>query len=183
MSFSSCYVTANICKGCRDSVGGVKQAYIVAGCVTGITENGSQEILTVGATGGTVYTFQVEKNTSSFVENIVASIENGTVLYQQQLNLVFLKLQQSTRNQIKLLAQNTNLKVFVETNEGSIFYLGEDFGLALSTGAAETGTAFADRNGYVITLEGFEKEPAKKLAGSLSSTLVGLTLDAGCTNC
>jgi hypothetical protein len=176
MSFSSCFITSNVCKGCRDSVGGVKSAFIVAGCVTGITENGDQEIVTVGATGGTVYQFQVEKNTSNFVENIQASLENGVVVYNQQLNLVFLKLQQSTRNQIKLLAQNTNLKVFVETNEGSIFYLGEDFGLALASGTAETGTAFADRNAYTIMLEGFEKEPAKKLAGSLQSTLVGLSL-------
>lgn len=176
MSFSSCYTTANICKGCRDSIGGIKQVYIVAGCVTGVTENGDQEILTVGASGGTVYTYQVEKNTSNFVENIQASLENGTVVYNQQVNLVFLKLQQSTRNQIKLLAQNTNMKVFVETNEGSIFYLGEDFGMALSSGTAESGTAFADRNGYTLLLEGFEKEPAKKLAGSLQSTLVGLTL-------
>lgn len=178
MSFSSCYTTANVCKGCRDSVGGIKQVYIVAGCVTGVTENGDQEILTVGATGGTVYTYQVEKNTSNFVENIQASLENGTVVYNQQVNLVFLKLQQSTRNQIKLLAQNTNMKVFVETNEGSIFYLGEDFGLALSSGTAESGTAFADRNGYTLLLEGFEKEPAKKLAGPLESTLVGLTLSS-----
>jgi hypothetical protein len=178
MSFSSCYVTSNICKGCRDSIGGIKQVYIIAGCVTGITENADQEILTVGATGGTVYSFQVEKNTSNFVETITASLENGTVVYQQTLNLVFLKLQQSTRNQIKLLAQNTDMKVFVETNEGSILYLGEDFGMALASGTAESGTAFADRNGYTIVLEGFEKEPAKQLAGSLSSTLVGLTLSS-----
>ena len=178
MSFSSCYTTSSVCKGCRDSIGGIKQVYIVAGCVTGVTENGDQEILTVGASGGTVYTYQVEKNTSNFVENIQASLENGTVVYNQQVNLVFLKLQQSTRNQIKLLAQNTNMKVFVETNEGSIFYLGEDFGMALSSGTAESGTAFADRNGYTLLLEGFEKEPAKKLAGSLSSTLVGLSFDS-----
>ena len=178
MSFSSCFTSANVCKGCRDAVGGIKSAYVVAGCVTGITQNADQEILTVGALSGTVYQFQVEKNTSNFVETIQASLENGTVVYNQVVNLVFLKLQQSTRNQIKLLAQNTNLKVFVETNEGDIFYLGEDFGLALQTGTAETGTAFADRYGYTVVLEGFEKEPAKLLAGSLQSTLRGLTLSS-----
>jgi iron only hydrogenase large subunit-like protein len=178
MSFSSCFTSANICKGCRDAVGGIKSAYVVAGCVTGTTQNADQEILTVGALSGTVYQFQVEKNTSNFVETIQASLENGTVVYNQVVNLVFLKLQQSTRNQIKLLAQNTNLKVFVETNEGDIFYLGEDFGLALQTGTAETGTAFADRYGYTVVLDGFEKEPAKKLAGSLQSTLVGLSLSS-----
>jgi hypothetical protein len=176
MSFSSCFTTSNICKGCRDNVGGIKSAYIVAGCVTGTTVDANGEILTVGATGGTVYQFQVEKNTSNFVETITASLENGTVFYEQLLTLVFHKLQQSTRNQIKLLAQNTDLKVFVETNDGSIFYLGETFGMALSAGSAETGTNFGDRNGYSITLQGFEKEPASELAGTLQSTLVGLSL-------
>lgn len=176
MSFSSCFIGSNICKGCRDSLGGIKNVYVVAGCVTGTTANANEEILTVGATGGTVFQFQVEKNTSNFVETIQASLESGTVVYNQIVNLVFLKLQQSTRNQIKLLAQNTNLKVFVETNEGDIFYLGADFGLALQTGTAETGTAFADRYGYTVVLEGFEKDPASKLAGSLSNTLVGLSL-------
>lgn len=182
MSFSSCYTTSSICKGCRDNVGGIKAAYVIAGCVTGVTENGTGEILTVGATGGTVYEFQVEKNTSNFIETITPSLENGTVFYQQDLTLVFFKLQQAIRNQLRLLAQNTNLKVFVETNDGSIFYLGEDFGMFLSAGTGESGTAFGDRNGYSITLQGLEKEPARQLAGSLSSTLVGLSL-VPCSGC
>ena len=182
MSFSSCLTTSSICKGCRDNVGGIKSAYVIAGCVTGTTENAEGEILTVGATGGTVYQFQVEKNTSNFIETITPSLENGTVFYQQDLTLVFFKLQQATRNQLRLLAQNTNLKVFVETNDGSIFYLGEDFGMFLSAGTGESGTAFGDRNGYSITLQGLEKDPARQLAGSLSSTLVGLTL-APCSGC
>jgi hypothetical protein len=182
MSFSSCYITSNICKGCRDNVGGIKAAYVIAGCVTGVTTNGDGEILTVGATGGTVYEFQVEKNTSNFIETITPSLENGTVFYQQDLTLVFFKLQQAIRNQLRLLAQNTNLKVFVETNDGSIFYLGEDFGMYLSAGTGESGTTFGDRNGYSITLQGLEKDPARELAGSLASTLVGLTL-VPCTGC
>jgi len=177
MSFSSCLVSSSICKSCRDNVGGIKAAYIVAGCVTGTTVNGDGEILTVGATGGTVYTFQVEKNTSNFIETITPSLENGTVFYQQDLTLVFFKLSQAKRNQIRLLAQNTDLKVFVETNDGSIFYLGEDFGMFLSAGTGESGTTFGDRNGYSITLQGLEKDPARELANSLSATLVGLTLD------
>lgn len=179
MSFQNCLVTSNICKGCRDTVGGIKQVYIIAGSVTGTTENGTQEIVTIGGTG-TTYTFQVEKNTSSFTETITPSLENGTVFYDQQVVLVFNKLQQSTRNQIKLLAQNTDMKVIVETNDGSLFYLGEDFGMFMNAGTAETGTTFGDRQGYSITLQAFEKEPAKELASSLSSTLVGITLAAGC---
>ena len=94
MGFSSCFTTSNICKGCRDNVGGIKSAYIVAGCVTGTTTDADGKILTIGATGGTVYSYVFEKNTSSYVEAINASIENGTVFYQQDLTMVFFKLQQ-----------------------------------------------------------------------------------------
>lgn len=182
MSFSSCQITSTICKGCRDNVGGIKAAYIVAGCVTGTTVDANGKILTVGATGGTVYEFQVEKNTSVFVETITPSLENGTIFYQQDLTLVFFKLQQAIRNQIRLLGQNTNLKVFVQTNDGSYWYLGEDFGMFLSAGTGESGTTFGDRNGYSITLQGLEKEPARELANDLSSSLVGLSL-VSCTGC
>jgi hypothetical protein len=182
MSFSSCQITSTLCKGCRDNVGGIKAAYIVAGCITGVTTNGTGEILTVGATGGTVYEFQVEKNTSMFVETITPSLENGTIFYQQDLTLVFFKLQQAIRNQVRLLAQNTNLKVFVETNDGSYWYLGQDFGMFLSAGSGESGTTFGDRNGYSIQLQGLEREPARELANSLSSTLVGLEL-VSCSGC
>jgi hypothetical protein len=182
MSFSSCQITSTICKGCRDNVGGIKAAYIVAGCITGTTTDANGKILTVGATGGTVYEFQVEKNTSVFVETITPSLENGTIFYQQDLTLVFFKLQQAIRNQLRLLGQNTNLKVFVETNDGSYWFLGEDFGMYLSAGSGESGTTFGDRNGYSITLQGLEKEPARELAGTLQSTLVGLSL-VSCTGC
>jgi hypothetical protein len=46
----------------------------------------------------------------------------------------------------------------------------------LSAGTGESGTTFGDRNGYSITLQGLEKDPARELANSLSSTLVGLSL-------
>jgi hypothetical protein len=52
----------------------------------------------------------------------------------------------------------------------------------LSAGTGETGTAFGDRNGYSITLQGLEKDPCRQLAGSLQSTLVGLTL-SNCVGC
>jgi hypothetical protein len=180
MSFTSCYTTSTICKGCRDTLGGVRTAYVFGGPITGITETTGQTISVISADPADqvkLYEFQVEKNTSSFVENITTSLENGTVVYEQLLNLVFHKLQTSTRNQLRLLARNTDLKVIVLTNDGSYWLLGEDFGMALSTGLAETGTAFSDRNAYAITLQGFEKEPAKELSSTLLNTLQNISLE------
>ena len=96
--------------------------------------------------------------------------------------MVFFKLQQAIRNQLRLLAQNTNLKVIVETNNGSYWYLGETFGMTLSAGSGESGTAYGDRNGYSVTLTGLEAEPARELANPLDQTFVNLTLQS-CTSC
>lgn len=172
----SCYVTSNIAKQCRNNVGGISKVYVLAACLTGITEDAEQFIETVGAVSGFCYQYEFEKQTSSWTENITGSLENGTIFFESQLTLVFFKLQQDIRNQVKLLGQNTNLKIFVETNDGSIFFLGERFGLTLTSGSAATGTAFGDRNGYELVFTGLEPEPAKQLLNSVEQTLVGITL-------
>jgi len=58
-------------------------------------------------------------------------------------------LQTSIRNQVKVLAQNPDLKIVVETNNssedniGKFFYVGRYRGATLSGGSGTTGTAFA----------------------------------------
>jgi hypothetical protein len=174
----NCYVSSNICRNCRDSVGGITAAYVIAGPVTGVTYTSGDTIDKIGAISGSVYSYQFEKGTSVYTETINASIENGTVFYQQDLTMVFFKVQAAIRSQIKLLAANTNLKVIVEFNDGSLFYLGQTFGMTLSAGEASSGTAYGDRNGYSLTLTGLEAEPARELANPLSSTFIGLSLQS-----
>ncbi|MGY8867222.1 MAG: hypothetical protein ACKVJK_16620, partial [Methylophagaceae bacterium] len=95
---------------------------------------------------------------------------------------VFFKLQSSTRNQIKVLAQNPNLKVIVETNNGTVdgvgryWFLGEDRGMQLLSGTGASGTAFGDLNGYTLAFTGQEPNPASEISGSLAGVLDGITL-------
>ena len=122
------------------------------------------------------------RQTSDFSEAITSTPENGTVFYEQTLNAVFFKLQSSTRNQVKVLAQNPNLKVIVETNNGTVdgvgryWLLGEDRGMQLLSGTGATGTAFGDLNGYSLTFTGQEPNPASEISGSLTDALSGITL-------
>jgi hypothetical protein len=59
--------------------------------------------------------------------------ENGTVVYEQTVNAVFFKMQTSTRNQIKVLAQNPTIRMIVETNNAGVdsqyVYVGEEYGM------------------------------------------------------
>ena len=92
-------------------------------------------------------------------------------------------MQSSTRNQVKVLAQNPNLKIIVETNNGTddsigkFFLAGEQNGMTMTGGSGATGTAFGDMNGYTLTFGGQEQFPANECSGSdLSAIMTGITV-------
>jgi len=173
--YSSCVATASYNLSCLSSVGGLRKVYLFQD-VTGTTET-SGEITDI-AGSGSAFTFELRKNGgSSLTETINNSLENGTLFYQQDLVMVFHKLDTAIRNQIKLLAQNRGLKIAVEDNNGNIFFLGEDFdGGYLSAGTAATGVSFGDSSQYSITLTAFSKDPMKKLADTLANSVTGITI-------
>ena len=178
---STCDITSGFTLGCRDNTGGIANLYILSGSIDSVTD--ASEGLISGITGsGEFYKFELFRQTSDFTEAITSTPENGTVFYEQTLNAVFFKLQSSTRNQVKVLAQNPNLKVVVETNNGTVdgvgryWLLGEDRGMQLLSGTGATGTAFGDLNGYSLTFTGQEPNPASEISGSLSDALSGITL-------
>ena len=178
---STCDITSGFTLGCRDNTGGIANLYILSGSITSVTD--ASEGLISGITGsGEFYKFELFRQTSDFTEAITSTPENGTVFYEQTLNAVFFKLQSSTRNQVKVLAQNPNLKIIVETNNGTVdgvgryWLLGEDRGMQLLSGTGATGTAFGDLNGYSLTFTGQEPNPASEISGSLSGALSGITL-------
>ena len=181
---STCDITSGFTLGCRDNVGGITNLYILSGSITSVTD--VSEGLIGGITGsGEFFKYELFRQTSDFTEAITAAPENGTVYYEQTANAVFFKLQSSTRNQIKVLAQNPNLKVIVQTNNGTVdgvgqyWLLGQDRGMQLLSGTGASGTAFGDLNGYNLTFTGQEPNPSSEIqttAGDLSTALSGITL-------
>lgn len=178
---STCDITSGFTLGCRDNTGGIKNLYILSGSIDGVTD-ASEGLINEISGSGTFYTFELFRQTSDFTEAISATPENGTVFYEQSVNATFFKMQSATRNQIRVLAKNPNLKVVVETNNGSedgigkFWLLGEQNGMQLLSGTGQTGTAFGDLNGYTLTFTGQEPEPASEISGSLSGVLVGITV-------
>ena len=178
---STCDITSGFTLGCRDNVGGITNLYILSGSITTVAT--ASEGLISGITGsGEFFKFELFRQTSDFSEAITSTPENGTVFYEQTVNAVFFKLQSSTRNQVKVLAQNPDLKVIVETNNGTVdgvgryWLLGEDRGMQLLSGTGATGTAFGDLNGYNLTFTGQEPNPASEISGSLSGVMSGITV-------
>jgi len=181
---ATCDITSGFTLGCRDNSGGLKNLYILSGSID--TVNDVSEGLIDGITGsGELFQFELFRQTSDFSEAINATPENGTVFYEQTVNAVFFKLQSATRNQVKVLAQNPDVKIIVETNNGSedgvgrYWLLGEENGMQLLSGTGATGTAFGDLNGYTLTFTGQEPVPASEISGSLNDVVSGITVPAG----
>lgn len=178
----ACDITSGFTLGCRSNSGGIKNLYILSGSVDTITDV-SEGLISAMSGSGTFYKFELFRQTSDYTETITSTPENGTIFYEQSVNAIFFKLQSATRNQMKVLAENPNLKVIVETNNGAtdgigkFFYLGEENGLQLTGGTGATGTAFGDLNGYSLNFVGQEPVPASEVSGSdLTAVLSGITI-------
>jgi len=179
----ACDITSGFQLGCRDNTGGLKSIYILSGSITNIT--GTQGLITSISGSGVWYEFQLFRQTSNYSEELVATPENGTIVYNQTCNAVFFKMQTSVRNQVRVLAQNPNLSIIIETQNGSEtgaarwFLMGQVNGAQLLSGTAQTGTAFSDLNGYNLVFSGNEPNPASEVSGSATSftgSLSGMTI-------
>jgi hypothetical protein len=167
-----CALTQGYTFDCKDNIGGLKSVWFIGwNDVSSVTvASGLVSAITKSA-GKVFYKYQLVRNTASFTENIAGSIENGTVVYNQELTVVINKMNVSMRNEILLLAQN-NLMAVVEDQNGRYWLAGRYNGLDLLTGSSSTGTAQSDRNGYTLTFSGGEKELAPEVS---SGIIAGLT--------
>lgn len=181
---STCNITAGYTLGCRDNTGGIKAIYVLSGTLDSVTES-SGSISNISGSGS-YYKFEQAKGVGDLTEVPTTSLEAGTIYYEQTVNVAFHKLQTSLRNQIKVLAQNPNLNIIVETNNGEetpytgkFWMVGRFRGATLTGGTGGTGTAFGDANQYALTFTGQEPHPMYEVIssdGTLTSALTGLTV-------
>ena len=175
----SCYISEGVQIGCSDGIGGIKEIYVLGGStgatISGITYNANGAI--TGITGsGSLYQFQLKRNTSSLVQTVNKSFENGTIFFEQVLTAVMFKYDQDKRDLLKILSQNDQIKIIAVDQNGTQYLLGQENGMYLGSGDANSGTAFGDRNGYTLGFTGQEHEPANTIVGSLSSVVSGITI-------
>jgi len=131
---ATCDITSGFTLGCRDNSGGIKNLYILSGSIDTVGD-ASEGLINSLSGSGEFFKFELFRQTSDFTEAISSTPENGTVFYEQTVNATFFKLQSSTRNQVRVLAKNPDLKIIVETNNGSAdgigryWLLGEENGV------------------------------------------------------
>lgn len=164
-------LTAGFTLDCNDAQGGVDKVFIANGPVESITEsNGTITAITVGGSALTpsdFFTFEMPRQTGSFTENVAVSQENGTVTYDQALELVFNKMSADKRNQLLLMAEATSMVVVFKTNDAKYFSLGIERGAYVSAATVSTGATYADRQGGTITISGMEAAPAYEVTSTI----------------
>lgn len=168
---AACALTQDFNLDCRDGVGGVKEIYIIeTGNVTSVTESSGTLTAITKATGKKFRKYQLEVDTATFEEDLTGNRQNGTLYATQTGTVVLNKQQVSVRNEILLLGKN-RLSIVVVDNNGAAKYYGRVQGMMLKTGKATVGTAWGDRNGYTLSLEGMETELAPFVDSATVATL------------
>ena len=164
-------ITAGFLDLCNDGTGGIETIYIGNGPVESITETaGLITAITVGGVAMTpadFYEFSVPRQTSSISEETTVSQENGTLVFDQQLTMIFNRMEAAKRNELLLLAQATSLVIVAKDGNGAFWSIGISKGGFLISANATSGTAYSDRNGYSIVLGGLESEPMYTVTSSI----------------
>lgn len=164
----SCVLSGGYTLGCRDNIGGVQAVYIGEwNSTTSYVLDSNNVIGTFSFVGGTVsfYTFEQEIETASFNQPGQFSNENGTVFYEQSLELSLHKLDATLRNRLMVLGQG-KWRVIIKDQRGVYHLMGKQNPVRVSAMTPGVGKAYGDLNGAVITF--MVKEP--ELAHIVSST-------------
>lgn len=171
---------------CKDSVGGLRNVYFVDyGSVDFNITDDIVDLVSATNASATLYKYEVIKGASSFTQNIQASVENGTVVFEQVLELSLHKLSADDHKEIKLLSFGRPY-IFVEDYNGNVFLAGREHGMEVTGGSIATGTAMGDMSGYTLTFTGMEVSPSQFVAQAVAGVAGGeadlaAALDTGVT--
>ena len=167
----SCALTSDYSFGCDVGIGGTKELYLIElENISSVTESSGTLTAITKASGKIFRKYQLVQETANFGEDITGNRQNGTLFYPQRGTIVINKQNVAVRNEILLLAKN-RLVVVIKDNNLTYRLYGREYGLMVQTGAAETGTAWGDRNGYTLNFTGNELELAPFVQESVIATL------------
>jgi hypothetical protein len=173
----ACTIGSGRTEPCKDVVGGLKAVYILNFETDNysVGENSTDtaanmrvprlsSIGTDSSNEALAYRYELKGN-SSYTENVQASRENGTLAFEQVLELQLKKLTKQSHKEIKALSFGRP-HIIVEDYNGNLFLAGREHGMEVTGGTIVTGTAMSDMSGYTLTLTGMERKPAQFLTAA-----------------
>lgn len=152
--------SGGISKTCANNQGGILKLWLsdVDNVLSYTASGGTVSSITM-ATASSFYEFSFNRNSATYTEDLVKSVEAGSALFEQTLTVTIPRREVSKRNTLALLTQRDLAVIFQDAN-GLYWMPGLVEGVYLSESTSTSGTARADGSNYVITLKGFELERA-----------------------
>ena len=164
--------SGGIAKNCENNVGGLTKLYLTdLDNIVSVAESGGTVSTITMATASHFYEFEFNRNSATFTEDLVKSVEAGSALFEQTITVTIPRREVAKRNTLALLTQR-DLAVIIKDSNGLYWYPGLDEGVYLSESTSTSGTAKADGSNYVLTLKGFEADRAPGVASGIISGLL-----------
>ena len=164
-------ITAGVLNGCSSNQGGLEAIFIANGAVESFIETaGLVSDIVVGGSSlvpADFFKFEVPRQTSSISETATGDVSQGTVTYAQTAIMVLNQLQASTRDQLALMFQATNMVVVAKTNNGKFFSIGLSRGAYGQSATTTSGVNYQDAAKYEITIEAIEPQPMFEVTASI----------------
>jgi len=164
--------SGGISLNCENNIGGLTKLYLTDyDNVLGITAAGGTISSITMATASVFYEFEFNRNSATFTEDLVKSVEAGSALFEQTVTVTIPRRDVQKRNTLALLTQR-DLACIVKDSNGFFWYPGQTEGLYLSEATSTSGTAKADGSNYVLTLKGFEVDRSQGVAAGIIAGLL-----------
>ena len=161
----ACDLTKGRALPCRDSVGGLKAVYFVDFGDFASTVSATDEVTDMTGTFD-AYKYEL-KGSSSVEQTINASRDNGTVFFDQVVNLTLPQMSKEDNNEVKLLAYGRPY-IVVEDYNGNAYLVGREHGADVTGGTVASGAAMGDMSGYTLSFSAMEKTAANFIAGAVA---------------
>jgi hypothetical protein len=161
----ACDLTKGRALPCRESVGGIKAVYFVDFGDLGTISVTADEVTDMDGTFS-AYKYEL-KGSSSVEQTINASRENGTVFFDQVVNLTLPQLSKEDNNELKLMAYGRP-HIVVEDYNGNAYLVGRENGADVTGGTIVSGAAMGDLSGYTLSFSAMERTAANFIDGAIA---------------
>lgn len=164
--------SGGIANDCANNMGGLTKLYLTDfDNISSYTESGGTVSAITMASASYFYEFEFNRNSATYQEDLVKSVEAGSALFEQTITVTIPRRDVAKRNTLALLTQR-DLAVIIKDSNGLYWYPGAVEGVYLSESTSTSGTAKADGSNYVLTLKGFEVERAPGVNSGIIAALL-----------
>lgn len=168
------FALSGIALGCKDVMGGIKEAYIIKyGDITKMELNTekSQIAAITTASEAKFKTYKFRKGTASMTSTAASDEAIGNFSVITELTLQFSKMETSKRLEIMALCLEDVAVIVLDWN-GKYWLLGYDFPVTATAATGVSGTAATDLNGYTVTLSDTASEFPFEIPSEVAEGLI-----------